>query len=77
MTLLEKIIYIADYMEPNRCFPGVELLRDLAWKDLDAAVFQGLDQAVAHVRKQGMPLDSDSLSAWNYYRNITERSLRL
>lgn len=74
MTLLEKIIYIADYMEPNRSFPGVELLRELAWKNLDAAVFHGLDQAVAHVRKQGMPLDPDSLSAWNYYRDITERS---
>ncbi|MBO4420143.1 MAG: nicotinate (nicotinamide) nucleotide adenylyltransferase [Oscillospiraceae bacterium] len=77
MTLLEKIIYIADYMEPNRCFPGVEILRDLVWKDLDAAIFQGLDQAVAHVRKQNCPLDPDSLSAWNYYRNNTERSLSL
>ncbi len=75
MTLLEKILYIADYMEPNRRFPGVEHLRDLTWKDLDAAVFCGLDQAVAHVRNQGMPLDTDSLSAWNYYRHITERSL--
>lgn len=75
MTVLERILYIADYMEPNRCFPGVELLRDLVWKDLDAAVFSGLDQAVAHVRNQGLPLDPDSLSAWNYYRNHTERSL--
>ena len=77
MTLLEKIIYIADYMEPNRRFDGVEILRELVWEDLDAAVFHGLDQAVAHVRKQGMPLDSDSLSAWNYYRNHTERRLSL
>ena len=75
MTLLEKILYIADYMEPNRRFPGVEHLRELTWKNLDAAVFCGLDQAVAHVRNQGMPLDTDSLAAWNYYRNITERSL--
>lgn len=75
MTMLEKILYIADYMEPNRCFDGVELLRDLVWKDIDAAVFSGLDQAVAHVRKQKMPLDSDSLAAWNYYKNRIERSL--
>ena len=75
MTLLEKILYIADYMEPNRRFPGVEQLRELTWKNLDAAVYCGLDQAVAHVRNQGMPLDTDSLAAWNYYRNITERSL--
>ena len=74
MTMLEKILYIADYMEPNRCFPGVELLRDLVWKNIDAAVFCGLDQAVSHVGNQGMPLDTDSLAAWNYYRNHTERS---
>lgn len=74
MTLLEKILYIADYMEPNRRFDGVEILRELVWKDLDAAVFHGLDQAVEHVRKQGMPLDTDSLAAWTYYRNLTERS---
>ncbi|MBQ1410442.1 MAG: nicotinate (nicotinamide) nucleotide adenylyltransferase [Oscillospiraceae bacterium] len=77
MTLLEKILYIADYMEPNRKFPGVEHLRELTWKDLDAAVFCGLDQAVTHVKKQGMILDTDSLAAWNYYRNNTERSQNL
>lgn len=75
MTMLERIIYIADYMEPNRCFPGVERLRELAWKDIDAAVYCGLDQAVTHVRNQNMPLDTDSLAAWNYYRNLSERSL--
>lgn len=75
MSLLEKILYIADYMEPNRCFPGVEVLRDLVWKDLDVAVFCGLDQAVAHVRNQGMPLDTDSLAAWNFYRNHDREEL--
>ena len=38
MNLLEKIIYVADYMEPNRDFPGVETLRELAFTDLDAAL---------------------------------------
>ena len=41
MTLLEKILYIADYMEPNRDFPGVEKLRKLAYEDLDQAVLLG------------------------------------
>ncbi|MBQ9148759.1 MAG: nicotinate (nicotinamide) nucleotide adenylyltransferase, partial [Oscillospiraceae bacterium] len=36
MGLLEKIIYVADYMEPCRNFPGVERLRELAFSDIDA-----------------------------------------
>ena len=42
MNLLEKIIYVADYMEPNRDFPGVEQLRQLAYTDLDGALKLGL-----------------------------------
>lgn len=38
MTKLEKIIYIADMIEPNRKFPGVEELRILANKDIDEAL---------------------------------------
>ena len=74
MTLLEKILYIADYMEPNRSFPGVQTLRDLAGRDLDAAIFCGLDQAVSHLRIQGRVIDRDSLNAWEYYKKLTERS---
>ena len=74
MTLLEKIIYIADYMEPTRGFPGVETLRDLVWKDLDAAVFRGIDITIAHLRAKGRTVDPDSLEAWRYYLKFTERS---
>ena len=74
MTLLEKILYIADYMEPNRVFSGVEALRELVWRDLDRAVLLGLEQAMAHVRRQGKTLDPDSKAAWEYYRKVTERS---
>lgn len=35
MTLLEKVIYLADYIEPNRDFDGVEDLRKVVWEDLD------------------------------------------
>ena len=38
MTLLEKIIYIADYIEPTRDFEGVEPLRKLAYEDIDSAM---------------------------------------
>lgn len=73
MSLLEKIIYIADYMEPNRSFPGVEILRSLVETDLDAAVFEGLDQSVRLLRKQGRIVDPDSLSAWRCYHPNKDR----
>jgi len=46
MTLLEKILYVADYMEPNREFEGVDRLRDLAYTDLDSALLLGLEMTV-------------------------------
>lgn len=38
MTLLDKIVYVADYIEPHRDFPGVDFARNIAWQDLDDAV---------------------------------------
>ena len=63
MTTLEKIIYIADYMEPNRDFPGVEKLRELAHTDLDAALLLGLQMTAEHLREQGAEMGRHSLEA--------------
>ena len=46
MSILEKIIYIADYIEPLRKFNGVEELRTLSVMDLDAAVIQSLENTI-------------------------------
>ena len=69
MTLLEKIIYIADYVEPNRDFPGVEELRTLAYTDLDKAVLMGLKSAVAHVGRQGQDLAPATMEALEFLQN--------
>ena len=69
MTLLEKIIYIADYVERNRNFPGVEDMRAMAYTDLDKAVLMGLQSAVAHVRRQGQGLAPATLEALEFLQN--------
>ena len=69
MTLLEKIIYIADYVERNRNFPGVEEMRAMAYTDLDRAVMMGLESAVAHVKNQGQGLAPATLEALQYLQN--------
>ena len=74
MTTLEKIIYVADYMEPNRDFPGVDELRALAYSDLDAALLMGLEMAVAHVRRQGAIVGNHSLEAIAFLTKGKERN---
>ena len=63
MNTLEKIIYIADYMEPNRNFDGVEKLRQLAQTDLDEALKMGLEMSIALLREQGRQVCPRSLEA--------------
>ena len=63
MTLLQKIIYVADYMEPNRDFPGVEKLRELAYTDMDAALKLGLEMTLVHLANQGSEVSPESREA--------------
>ena len=69
MGLLEKIIYIADYIEDNRDFPGVEEMRKAAFEDLDVAVLMGLESAMAHVRRQGQELAAATSDAVKFLRD--------
>ncbi len=68
MTRLEKIIYIADYIERNRKFPGVDEMREAAKRSLDEALLMGLESAIAHVKRQGQALSPASLEAVEYLR---------
>jgi len=63
MNLLETIIYVADYMEPNRNFPGVERLRELAYSDIRAALKLGLEMTLEHLKRQGSEVSSASREA--------------
>ena len=63
MNLLEKIIYVADYMEPNRDFPSVEKLRALAFADMDGALRLGLEMTLEHLKRQGSEVSPESREA--------------
>ena len=63
MNLLEKIIYVADYMEPNRDFPGVEKLRELAYSDITGALKLGLEMTLEHLNRQGNEVSPESREA--------------
>ena len=66
MNMLEKILYVADYMEPNRDFPGVEKLRQLAFSDMDAALELGLRMTLEHLKEQGAEVSPASREALEY-----------
>ena len=60
MGLLETIIYVADYMEPNRDFPGVEELRELAFTDIYGALKLGLRMTLDHLARQGSEVSPET-----------------
>lgn len=69
MTILEKILYIADYMEPTRSFPGVERIREAVWRDLDAGVLLGLERTIRYVSEKGTAPSEISLLAYQQLKN--------
>ena len=69
MSILEKIIYLADYIEPTRDFEGVEKLRELAYEDLDEAMILGLEMGLEELERCGTKPHDDSVEALNWYKN--------
>ena len=66
MTVLEKIIFLADLIEPGRDYPGVEKLRALAEKDLDRAVLKALDNNIIYIVTKGQLIHPNTIEARNY-----------
>jgi predicted HD superfamily hydrolase involved in NAD metabolism len=65
MSLLEKIIYVADYIEPGRHFPGVEEVRELAKTDLEEALIKALQNTVIFLMKKKQTIFPDTFLAYN------------
>ena len=63
MTLLEKIIYLADYIEPSRDFPGVDKLRSVCYKDLDEGLLLGLEMTIEEMTGMGNPVHHATIEA--------------
>lgn len=75
MTLLEKIVYIADYIEPTRELPEVAALREATWRDLDEGVLMGLMQTLRHLQQTGRTVCSASREALAYLERERGSSL--
>ena len=56
METLDKVLYLADYIEPHRSFPGVEELRRLCWENLDQALRAGIETTIRELTEKGAPI---------------------
>ena len=68
MSLLEKIIYLADYIEPTRDFDGLTELRRLAYEDIDGALRLGLEMSVEDMKQRGITPHCRTQEAIDYLR---------
>lgn len=69
MTLLEKIIYIADYMEPGRAeLPNMEEVRKLAFQDIDKCLCRILEDSLTYLKSRNLPIDTATEKTYQYYK---------
>ena len=74
MSVLDKVIFIADYIEDGRQFKGVEKARQLAAVSLDQAVHYKLQQTLTHLLKRELPLFGKTVAAYNYYNQKEKKN---
>ena len=63
MSRLEKILYLADAIEPGRDYPQVGALREAAEEDLDKACILCMERSMEYVRSTGASVDPDTIKA--------------
>lgn len=69
MSMLDKIVYVADYIEENRTFEGVDEARKIAQRSLDAAVAFETVRAVEFLAKKRVPIYPQTIETYNAYVN--------
>ncbi len=71
MTLLEKIIFLSDYMEPGRDkAPNLPKIREMIFLDIDKALLQVLEDTLIHLKESDKPVDDMTQKTYNYYKSI-------
>jgi predicted HD superfamily hydrolase involved in NAD metabolism len=66
MSVLDKVLFVADYIEPGRSFPGVRRVREAALHDLEVATLWALDQTIGYVLERGQLLHPATVEARNH-----------
>ncbi len=65
MSLLDKVLFVADYISADRDYPGVEELRVTAYRSLEEAMVEGIRFTVDELMGQELPVAAESIEAYN------------
>lgn len=65
MSLLEKILYLADAIEPARDYPGVDEIRELAKHSLDQACLFSMERSITYIKARGLFIHENTIEARN------------
>ncbi|MCX7796428.1 MAG: bis(5'-nucleosyl)-tetraphosphatase (symmetrical) YqeK [bacterium] len=66
MSTLDKIIFIADYIEYNRNFPGISHLREIVKKDLNSAILFAISLTVSYIMRNNFVIHPKTIEVWNH-----------
>lgn len=79
MTLLEKIVYTADYIEPSRSdkIRGMNEIRNMAFEDLDQAIVMIAENTLEYVKSGEGEVDKTTIDTLNYYRDFVQNRKNL
>lgn len=73
MTLLEEIIYVADYIEPSRQrLPYLDEMRNCAFKNLHKATLYELKSVIKHLTEKNLPMDNRTVETYKFYEMYGE-----
>lgn len=70
MSTLDKIIFLADYIEPNRkIIPGLEVTRTLTFTNLDSGLLSALEHSLDYLKSKQIDIDTMTIQTYQYYKN--------
>ncbi len=77
MTELEKLIFLADMLEEERAYEGVEELRKLFWQDMDICLVKALEETLSFLKRKVGEVFSLTEKAYEYYKNKMEKEIKI
>lgn len=72
MSIYEKVIFISDYIEPNRTYESCVKVRSIAFDNLDKAVYTAIDDSITFFEKENHQIPSQAYKARDYYKQLLE-----
>ncbi|MDY3052018.1 MAG: bis(5'-nucleosyl)-tetraphosphatase (symmetrical) YqeK [Ndongobacter sp.] len=73
MTPVDRIVYLADLIEPNRAYPGINRIRAIALQDLDEALLASMEHTLDYLAHSDMAIDPETIRARDDVKKMCSR----